>query len=90
MRYYKLVGHTPVPVDSLQEWGFDMISGQKLVAETMVGDARISTIFSGFDLTFGEGYKMCFLRVKSSFLGCGASWKKTIHSNSILPLPLKP
>ncbi|MBN3957921.1 hypothetical protein [Nostoc sp. NMS8] len=56
--YYKLVGHTPVAVNSLSEWR-DYLhsvqdSGQHLVAETIVGDAKVSTSFSGFDLTFGD------------------------------------
>ncbi|MEH1916650.1 hypothetical protein [Nostoc sp.] len=54
MRYYKLVGHTPVAVNSLSEWQEYLHSAQNLVAETIVGSSKISTSFSGFDLTFGE------------------------------------
>ena len=58
MRYYKLVGHTPVAVNSLSEW-LDYLhsaqdSAKHLVAETTVGSSKISTTFSGFDLTFGD------------------------------------
>jgi hypothetical protein len=52
--YYKLEGHTPVRVESLHEWGVYMESAQKQVAETIVGDARISTIFTGVDYGFGK------------------------------------
>ena len=58
MLYYILVGHTPVAVNSLSEWQNYLHSvqhsGLHLVAETIVGDAKISTSFSVFDLTFGE------------------------------------
>jgi hypothetical protein len=54
MRYYKLVGQTPVPVASLSEWQDYLRSADHQIAETIVGDAKISTNFSGFDLTFGE------------------------------------
>lgn len=48
---YTLNGHEPVPADDLLAWAtwFEGSVGERRVAETTVGDARVSTVFLGLD-----------------------------------------
>lgn len=58
--YYKLEGHTPVPIEDVLEWasGFDRTT--RRVAQTMIGEARVSTVFLGLDHSYGEGPPILF------------------------------
>lgn len=50
---YKLVGHEAVPVKDLLEWAQWMETAERHVADTKVGDVRVSTVFLGLDHSFG-------------------------------------
>lgn len=53
--YFKLEGHKAVPCD-LMTWAGQMENiGSRRVAETAIGQARVSTVFLGLDHSFGEG-----------------------------------
>ncbi|HEX3523965.1 MAG TPA: hypothetical protein VHT52_17995 [Stellaceae bacterium] len=48
-RKYTLDGRTPVLCDDLLVWGQWMQVANRQVAETAIGDARVSTVFLGLD-----------------------------------------
>ena len=54
--------HTPrqVPWDEWLEWAKQPFDQTKRVAETQVGEARISTVFLSVDHSFGEGPPVLF------------------------------
>ena len=45
----------PVATDDVLVWGRFMSSGKRAVAQEMIGDVRVSTVFLGFDYHFGDG-----------------------------------
>lgn len=55
MLYYTLDGHEPVPCEDVLEWGrwFETADQKRRVAETFLGDVRVSTVFLGLDHHFG-------------------------------------
>lgn len=58
---YTLDEHTPVPCDNLMEWGKWMEkAGARIVARTMVGSVRVSTVFLGLDHSFDDGPPILF------------------------------
>ena len=66
---YILRGKTPVPCDDPMKWGEWMQKGNRLVrkdtatvtvAGKPVGEVRVSTMFLGFDHSFGEGPPLLF------------------------------
>lgn len=48
-------GGDPVPVESTLEWSKWFETADRSVANTYVGEARVSTVFLGLDHNFGEG-----------------------------------
>jgi hypothetical protein len=61
MQKYILDGHTPVPTNDLMEWArFFENSDARRVAETHVGDVRVSTVFLGLDHRFTNGEPLIF------------------------------
>lgn len=59
MGQYVLDGQTPVPCDDMMEWARWMQTGDRRVAETMVGEVRVSTVFLGLDHGFA-GRRLLF------------------------------
>lgn len=58
--YYKLVNREAVPC-TVHAWGAMMADiGSRRVAETTIGDTRVSTVFLGLDHSFGEGPPLLF------------------------------
>ena len=53
-RYYKLDGKIPVPMDDVRAWAAWLEKADRRVANTHVGDLRVSTVFLGLDHSFGE------------------------------------
>lgn len=53
---YILEGHTPVPCDHILEWAkwMECKRHNSRVAETMIGDVYVSTVFLGLDHDFSE------------------------------------
>ena len=51
---YILVGQTPVECSNLLEWARWMEDADRRVAETIVGDYRVSTVFLGLDHSFRQ------------------------------------
>lgn len=49
---YILRGHHPIPMEDLLEWGRWMETSDRVVAQTKVGDVRISTVFLGVDHSY--------------------------------------
>ena len=45
----------PVATDDVLVWGRFMSSGKRAVAQEMIGDVRVSTVFLGLDHQFGDG-----------------------------------
>ena len=52
--FYKLEGHNPVACQDTQEWAEWFETADRAVAQDMVGDFKISTIFLGIDHALGE------------------------------------
>lgn len=59
-RWYVLNGREPTPVGSLDEWAQRFQADDKHVANTEVGDVRVSTVFLGIDHSFGVGPPLLF------------------------------
>lgn len=58
---YKLIGHEPVPVENLLEWGRWLQTSDRHVAETFIGEHRVSTVFLGLDHNYcGDGPPLLF------------------------------
>jgi len=55
VNFYKLDGHTPVPVRNQVQWGAWMWAAgtDRHVAEDHIGDVYVSTVFLGFDHGMG-------------------------------------
>lgn len=50
---YILNGKTPVRCDDLKTWAIQYGESDRYVAQDMIGDARVSTIFLGIDHGYG-------------------------------------
>jgi hypothetical protein len=50
---YMLDGHTPVPAEDVGTWATWFETAKRHVADDTLGDVRVSTVFLGFDLSFG-------------------------------------
>jgi hypothetical protein len=70
-RFYTLVNHQPVAIESMMKWTDEMMRRRWLakhsavdpwrVAETIIGGVRISTVFIGLDhRLFGDGPPVLF------------------------------
>jgi len=57
---YVLEGHVPRPAWSVHEWTQYMETAERHVADTEVGDARVSTVFLGTAHSFGYGPPLLF------------------------------
>lgn len=57
---YILYGKTPVPCDDVLEWGRQYEKTDRHVANDVVGNVRISTVFLGLDHSFGGGVPLLF------------------------------
>lgn len=51
---YILDGKKAVPCEDLMEWGGWFETADRHVAQDMVGDVRVSTVFLGLDHSFGR------------------------------------
>lgn len=56
---YILEGHQPVAVD-LMTWARWFEKAERHVAQTEIGDVRVSTVFLGLDHAFGGGRPLLF------------------------------
>jgi hypothetical protein len=56
---YILVGKEP-KLASLMEWGKWFETADRRVANDIIGDVRISTVFLGLDHSFGDGPPLLF------------------------------
>ena len=59
-KYYILDGHMPVAVDHVFAWARWKDEDQSRVALTAIGDVRVSTVFLGLDLSYGDGPPILF------------------------------
>lgn len=59
-RWYVLDGKTPKPVGGLEDWARWMQTGDRHVAQDLVGDVRISTVFLGLDHSHVGGDPLLF------------------------------
>jgi hypothetical protein len=57
---YVLEGRVPRPARSIHEWSQYMETAERHVADTQVGDARVSTVFLGTNNSFGFGPPLLF------------------------------
>lgn len=57
--HYILDGHKPVPVD-LMTWAKWLQKEDRRVANTVVGDVNVSTVFLGLDHSRGQGPPLIF------------------------------
>jgi len=57
--HYILDGHNAVPVD-LMTWARWLEKNERHVADEMVGETRVSTVFLGLDHRYGEGPPLLF------------------------------
>lgn len=63
---YKLVGHTPVPCESTEEWAiwyestFQKGFSDRIVKRSILGRVWVSTVFLSIDHRFGEGPPLLF------------------------------
>jgi len=51
---YILIGREAVPCDDLYKWAAWFERGNRRVAETSIGDVRVSTVFLGMDHGWGD------------------------------------
>lgn len=58
-KHYILDGHKPIETD-LKTWARWIESNKRHVADEIVGDVRISTVFLGWDCSFGVGLPLFF------------------------------
>lgn len=58
--YYKLDGKTPVPCDSVLDWGRWFEKADRQVAHTKSGDVTVSTVFLGLDHAYGDSTPILF------------------------------
>ncbi len=58
-KWYILDGHETKPVDSLEEWSNKM-QMDRHVAQDVIGDIRISTVFLGLDHNHFDGPPILF------------------------------
>lgn len=47
--YYVLDGHVPRPVSTAEEWARTFENADRIVAQTTIGEAFVSTVFLGID-----------------------------------------
>jgi hypothetical protein len=57
---YILNQHDAVPVDDVLEWGRWFADADRRVADTSIGDTRVSTVFLGLDHQYGDGPPLLF------------------------------
>lgn len=57
---YILEGHIAIPEPDILKWAAWYETANRVVAQTSVGDVRVSTVFLGLDHSFGEGPKQLF------------------------------
>ena len=57
---YILDGKTPKKANDLMEWGRWFETADHHVAQDVIGDQRISTVFLGLDHSFGSGPPLLF------------------------------
>jgi len=59
---YILDGHEVIPCESIFDWAkwFENAWPARRVAETIVGDKRVSTVFLGINHQFGDGAPLLF------------------------------
>lgn len=57
---YILVGRQPTPCDDLLKWSRWYQENERHVGDETIGDVRVSTIFLGLDLSWGEGDPLLF------------------------------
>lgn len=55
MHYYILDGHRAIVAPDLLSWAEWFQTADRIVAQTRVGDALVSTVFLGLDHNFGTG-----------------------------------
>ena len=63
LRYYTLIGQTPVLANSVMEhieWMASVDRATLIVKQENIGAKRISTVFLGFDLSLGDGPPLIF------------------------------
>lgn len=53
--YWKLNGHTVVPATDVMDWASSFENGKRHVAQTVLGDVWVSTVFLGIDHSHGFG-----------------------------------
>lgn len=58
-KYWYLEGKTPKPVDNIFKWA-ENFEKDRRVAEAYIGDVYVSTVFLGFDHSFGDGPPLLF------------------------------
>jgi hypothetical protein len=56
--WYKLVDRTPVACDMMD--GARAFDGNRHIADTTIGDVRVSTVFLGIDHSFDDGSPLLF------------------------------
>lgn len=57
---YVLIGKIPRPEPDIIQWGKWFEKNNRHVADTMVGDVRVSTVFLALDHNFGSGRPLLF------------------------------
>ena len=58
--FWILEGHTPKPVESLEEWAKHFERTNRQIGDTDVGGVRISTVFLGVDHQHFDGPPLLF------------------------------
>ncbi len=60
LKHYVLDGHKAVPAKDVIQWAKMLESDGRVVAQTEVGEAKVSTVFLGLDHSFGTGRPLLF------------------------------
>lgn len=59
-KFYVLDGKTPVPCESLEDWARTFEASNRHVAQDIISDARVSTVFLGVNHAWDDGPPLIF------------------------------
>lgn len=87
MKHYVLIEGQTVAVDDLTQWAqwYELAArtGLLRIAETLVGEYRVSTVFLGLDHNFGGGPPLLFETMTFALGESGEQWRYTTQEQAL-------
>jgi hypothetical protein len=89
---YILDGREPKPIENVREWNLWCNTADQQVRQVAVtedGDATVSTVFSGLDLSFGRGPPLIFETLvfggeMDGEMDRYSTWEEAEHGHAIM------